>query len=60
MKKIKITYNDYGTIRAKIIYFNGLYSLATDIMNAGIQEFQFIKSEVIMDASASETIDNTI
>lgn len=57
--KVKITYFDYGTIRAKITMMYGWYDLQSQIINNGIQENSVLKVEVIADADPMNIEDTT-
>ena len=58
-QKVKVTYLDFGAIRAKIFCIFGWYNIANDLSTNGIQEQSVLKIEVIVDALEANTEDLT-
>ena len=61
MNKWKITYNDYGTIRAVVIEMLNLYNIMGDLNCNGIypDENNILKLEKMNEATAENTTDLT-
>lgn len=59
MRKMKVTYKQDGVVRARIMYFNGMYSVGGDLMAYNIQDNDIIKLEIILEASEEDTEDVT-
>jgi len=59
MIKIKITYNDLGKIKAKIINIFSWYDLTNDVSKYNIYIDQIIKIERIMEADEKDIEDLT-
>lgn len=59
MNKWKITYNDYGVTRAKIVFIHSEYEFQTAIINNGIQFTDVVKFEKIFEAEEENTQDLT-
>jgi len=58
-KKIKVTYNEYGTVKAKILYINGWWNFANDLSALSIQADNIIKVEVLLEAEPENITDTT-
>ena len=58
--KLKVTYQQYGLVKADIFESAGLFSLGNDLNSRGVYDQDFIKVEKVLEADEENTFDETI
>ncbi len=60
MKKVAITYMQYGVVYKKILFITNLYTIANEIVAFNIQENEILKIEFILEAEDHNITDETL